>query len=320
MRFIALCIFVGFFLLVGCKKSETSNLSEWMEDNGKVKVLSTTGMIDDLVAFVGQDKINHLPLIVGDVDPHSYELVKGDQEKLAFAEIVFFNGLGLEHGASLHYQLLHHPFACDLGSHLQRHFSDQLLKVDGVLDPHIWMDVRLFSELIDPIVAALSEKSPENRDFFVENGKVLRQKMHALDLELRESMQALPEERRFLVTSHDAFYYFTRRYLASNGEEDWKKRFAAPEGLAPDGQLSSQDIRDLVSHITTYQIYALFPESNVSKASLRKIQKSSQEKVRISDRPLYGDSMGEEGSNAESYFKMMKHNVAVLVEELGGDQ
>src|SRR5579871_5638784 len=88
--------------LWGCSNSTApSAMDPWVEQNGKLKVLSTTAMIDDVVRQIGRERIDHLPLIMGEIDPHSYELVKGDDEKLSMATLIFFNGLGLEHGASL---------------------------------------------------------------------------------------------------------------------------------------------------------------------------------------------------------------------------
>ena len=95
--------------------------------------------------------------------------------------------------------------------------------------------------------------------------------MHA---RIKSRMQAIPSEKRFLVTSHDAFNYFTRAYLASEDEletDSWQKRFAAPEGLAPESQLSPSDIQHIIGHLHKYNINVLFPESNVSKDSIRKI-------------------------------------------------
>ena len=79
---------------------------EWMDSNGKLKVLCTTVIIKDVVEGVGGEYIDVISLINGGLDPHSYELVKGDNEKFQCAEVIFSNGLGLESGTSLQYLLL----------------------------------------------------------------------------------------------------------------------------------------------------------------------------------------------------------------------
>src|SRR5579863_6610674 len=113
-------------LFAGCSSPNTA-LDEWMHPNGKVKVLSTTAMIDAIVKYVGGDRVDHLVLIVGQVDPHSYELIKGDDEKIAGAKVIFYNGLGLEHGASLRYALEHHPLAISLGACVQKSAPESIL-------------------------------------------------------------------------------------------------------------------------------------------------------------------------------------------------
>ena len=304
----------------GCDGPKTpSDFEAWMTESGKLKVLSTTAMVNDLVKEIGKERVDPLVLIVGEIDPHSYELVKGDDEKLSHAAIVFCSGLGLEHGASLRYQLQHHLCTIALGDKIQEEHPESILKVNGQIDPHIWMDISLWKEAIGPIVEVFSKMDPSYAAFYQENGQALRRQMELAHQKMLEQLQMIPEEKRFLVTSHDAFNYFARAYLATPSERKdntWQKRFAAPEGLAPDGQLSTTDIQKMIEHLRTYKITVLFPESNVSKDSLKKIVSSCKEigwTVTISPDVLYGDAMGSIGSDADSYLKMMQHNQDALI-------
>lgn len=308
-RFKRLLILLIVFCM-GCQNS-SSKLEKWIEPNHKVKVLSTTAIIDDLVAQIGKDRIDHLPLIAGAMDPHSYELVKGDSEKLSYAQVIFYNGLGLEHGASLRYQLSEHPKAIALGDHIRQKNQTSILFEKGQVDPHIWLDISLWSETVDPIVAALSEADPQNKAYFEENGQQVRKNLLELDAALSKKMQAIPAQMRYLVTSHDAFNYFTRRYLHEGNE--WKDRFCAPEGLAPDGQLSCHDLQKVIDYIVEHQVPVIFTESNISKDSLKKILSVCREKgiqVKIAQSSLDSDTLG----SSETYQKMMEHNINVLYE------
>lgn len=315
---------LAFFIFAACgrsgrSKTEQGGLENYLHQNGKIKVLSTTAMIGDMVQRVGKGRIDHMTLIVGEVDPHSYELVKGDDEKIDFADIVFYNGLGLEHGASLQYRLQHHPRAVPLGDLLQKKMGGRFLYVDGQIDPHIWMDVGFWKETVPLIAEALSDLDPDHKEEFWQNAMELQNCLTSLDQQIYEMLQAVPKERRYLVTSHDAFNYFTRRYLADSGEEDWRCRFAAPEGLAPDGQLSTSHLQEIIDHLKCYRVSVLFPESNVNKDSLRKIQKACAEKglsVRIAAQDLFGDAMGDVSSGADNYCSMMKKNAETIVAEL----
>lgn len=302
----------------GCTSTQKSSKDmEWRVANGKLKVLTTIAMINDIVKQVGGNDVDSISLIQGDLDPHSYELVKGDDEKFSRADIIFYNGLGLEHGLSLRQHLENNPKVVVISDQLLKNHLDNLIKIGDQYDPHIWMDISLWLATIDPIVEALSLKDPSHARNYQERALELKTRMEAVDKKIYHTLQAIPKEKRYLVTSHDAFHYFTRHYLADPEEisiEKWTLRCAAPEGLAPDAQLSVTDLQNIINHIVKYEIPVLFPETNVSKDSLRKIIFAAKEKgmpVRLCPCALYGDSMGSEG-----YLKMIEHNCEIIAREL----
>ncbi len=325
-KYISIFVF-GLLSLSACSQGERDcsegDLDRWMRDSEKIKVLSTTAMIDDIVGQVGGDRIDHIALICGEIDPHSYELVKGDDEKLERAQVIFYNGLGLEHGASLRYQLQSHTHSIALGNRVQEENGQEMISVGNQIDPHIWMDISLWSEIINPIIEELSQVDPEGRGGFIRNGEILRTKMEVEHQRIRQEFQKIPETKRYLVSSHDAFNYFTRAYLAEPTEilqAQWQKRFASPEGLSPDGQLSASDIQKIVDHLARYQIQVIFPESNVSRDSLKKIVHACGQnglKVNISSEVLYGDAMGEKSGDGDLYLKMIAYDADVLLSTWG---
>jgi manganese/zinc/iron transport system substrate-binding protein len=309
------------------QSKRTEEMQRWKEQNGRVKVLSTIAMINDLVKVIGGEFVDTLTLVQGELDPHSYQLVKGDDEKLMTADLIFYNGLGLEHGPSLQHHLHNNEKAIPLGNLLQKQMPDRILDYNGQLDPHIWTDISLWAESVPYIVDALAEKDPSHADQYRLRGEKLRQELLEEHQQIRQDLQDIPEERRYLVTSHDAFNYFARAYLATDEERDtnrhWQKRFAAPEGLAPDSQLSTTDIQTIIDHVAKHNISVLFPESNVSKDSIRKIINATKDnglKLEIADDYLYADAMGGEGSNADTYVKMMRHNASTIRKWLTKDQ
>jgi manganese/zinc/iron transport system substrate-binding protein len=313
---------IGIWLISGCSSDQhqkrQAHFQRWMQDNSKVKVLSTTEMINDLVKQIGGEHIDTLTLIQGELDPHSYQLVKGDDEKLAFAQLIFYNGLGLEHGPSLHHYLIQNPKAVSLGDQIDRQNPGLIVNVNGQKDPHIWMDISLWSRAIPFIVASLSAKDPLHAPDFKANSKKLHAEMTNVHQQVKKTMHQVPSHKRYLVTSHDAFNYFARAYLAEEGEVEsgnWEKRFVAPEGLAPESQLSATDIKAIIDHLKNYHIHLLFPESNVSRDSIRKIVQAGKEQglnVGIACCALYGDAMGQPGSEGDSYLKMILYNARTL--------
>lgn len=313
------------FLLVSCSEhhqKRQAHFQKWIEANQKVKVLSTTAMIADLVEEIGGEHVDNLTLIQGELDPHSYQLVKGDDEKLAFAQIIFYSGLGLEHGPSLQHYLSGNCRSVSLGEWISQQNPSSIIYVQRQKDPHVWMDISLWAQTIPLIVNTLSQQDPIHQTFYELKGEKLKNKMLETHEEIKSLLHQVSSDKRYLVTSHDAFNYFTRAYLASEEEiltNSWQKRFEAPEGLAPESQLSAVNIRQIIDHLKKYHIHLLFPESNISRDSIKKIVQAAQEEgllVNIACCPLYGDSIGKENSEADTYLKMIVYNAKTLAYHL----
>jgi manganese/zinc/iron transport system substrate-binding protein len=314
--------FVLLPLLFFACHSDRGQKQNWMTKNGKIKVLSTTAMIDDLVKNVGGEYVDGVTLIKGELNPHSYQLVKGDDEKLKFADIIFFNGLGLEHGPSLQHYLESSSKAIGLGNLIFKENPDLILSIDHQVDPHIWMDIGLWSKAMEYVAQTLSAKDPDHAAVYQANAAKYKQQMDEMNQLILSELQSIPEKQRYLVTSHDAFNYFTRAYLAEESEKRdklWIVRFAAPEGLSPESQLSAKHIQWLIDYLLKHQIHMLFPESNVSKDSIKKIVDAGVIKgmhLKIAQEPLYADAMGPPGSDGDTYLKMVKHNADVIAKNL----
>ncbi len=305
-------------------REESSSLDRWMgPDQQKLHVLSTTRMCASLVEAVGGENVAVYTLIDEDLDPHSYQLVKGDAEKFRRADLIFANGLHLEHGRSLK-KLLEQEKTIFLGDKVREKQPELFLPMDQGVDPHFWMDVSLFSQIVPYIVAALSEKDPIHKALYAERGAALIDSLARLDREISGKMQSIPKERRYLVSSHDAFQYFARRYLAEEIEEsigkpiggkaEWETRFLAPEGVSPDGQIGPIDIQKIIEHVVAHKVAVVFAESNISKDSLNKIVEACQQQsvaLRLAKTELFADSMG-----VDTYPKMMEHNARVIHQEL----
>src|SRR3989344_4881931 len=161
--------------IMGC--SCKNRAAGWMQDSEKLKVLSTTAQIGGLVDAIGGDRVEGLVLIQGDLDPHSYEMVKGDGEKVAHADLIFYNGLGLEHGASLSAILRDSPKAMAVGEKIGAAYPERILRKGKVVDPHIWMDISLWKKGIGPIVEALSQADPEGAPFYRDQGVLVARQM-----------------------------------------------------------------------------------------------------------------------------------------------
>lgn len=309
----------------GCQnmtKSNGQHVHEWFEDNGRKKILTTTSHIKDLVKAIGGDYVDVIALIHGEQDPHSYMLVKGDDEKFARADLVFSNGLMLEHGTSLARMLEQSPRNMGLGNFLYEKDPSQIIVINKTLDPHIWMDVALWRQTVGVIANTLSTILSEHKDQIKKNAENVNHALDNLDKVIRAKMQSIPASKRYLVTTHDAFHYFAKRYMANEEEQkngSWIERCQAPEGLAPDSQLSTADMQRMVEHLIKHHIHVVFAESNVSKDSIKKLISSCYErghKVHIAKNSLFADAMGKDGTPQSTYIGMMLYNMEQIFSEL----
>lgn len=306
MKFYSLFL-CSLLLLAGCGTPPSAPVGR-----DKPIVLSSIAMVSDLVAFVGGDKIESQTLIGKELDPHSYEFVKGDDEKLEEATLIFYVGLGLEHGGSVCRYLESSAKAVALGAKILAEQPERLICLSGQIDPHIWMDVSLWKEIVPPIVEALSKLAPEHSGYFIERGARLQKNLVVLHNDIYHQIQKLPCHKRYLVTSHNAFNYFCKAYFTAT---EWRKRIFSPEGLAPDGQISLHELRAIISAIKAHHISVVFSEAYASLDPLNKIVDRANAEgasVSLARKPLYSDSIGEAGS----YEQMMRYNAGVIYEEL----
>lgn len=306
----------------GCQiKRERSTIDADKSDRATPRILSTIAPIEVLVSAIGGDRIKSECLIVGELDPHSYQLVKGDREKMRRAHLVVYLGLGLEHGPSLAASLQSSANGVCLGEWMLAHHSNGILRSKGSLDPHIWMDIGLWSGFLEIICRQLTELMPQFGGEFQERTTKIRREFDDMHCQVRELMQRIPDEQRFLVTTHDAFRYFARAYLAGPCELDdasWKERVMSPEGLAPESQISLKQMQKTLEYLARHRVGVVFAESNVNHQSLAKIVQSARAKnvpVQLATKRLYGDTMppyaiGPKGYRA--YLEMIHYNAEII--------
>src|SRR5687767_9047065 len=197
-------------ILVGCSEDPAPPDTA----SGKIRVVTTTTMVTDLVKQVGGDKVEVQGLMGAGVDPHLYKALASDITKLQRAEVIFYNGLLLE-------GKMQDVFA--KMARTKKHVypiteaipPERLLEppeFSGHYDPHVWFEVPLWSMCVDVVVKGLSEYAPAHQDYFEKQGKALQAKMQDLHKWAVKRAGELPMEKRILITSHDAFNYFGRAY------------------------------------------------------------------------------------------------------------
>jgi manganese/zinc/iron transport system substrate-binding protein len=279
-----------------------------------LNVVATTGMVADLVRAVGADRVRVSQLMSEGVDPHLYKATRSDIAAMLGADIVFYNGLLLEGKLS---DVFVRIATAGRPVHAVTELIDEgaLLQAegaDGHYDPHVWMDPRAWTKAVEVVAEKLAQRAPDGAATFRANAARLREDIDALDRYAERVLQSVPAERRILVTAHDAFNYFGRRY----GFE-----VMGIQGISTESEAGLRQIENLVSVLVEKKIPAVFVESTVPDRSIRALiagAKARGHAVSIGGE-LFSDAMGKPGTYEGTYVGMIDHNVTTIARALGAD-
>ncbi len=291
------------FLIVSC--------TDGQEGSGKLRVVTTTTMLTDLVKNIGGDAVDVEGLMGAGVDPHLYKASEGDVTKLFKADIIFYSGLHLEGKLVDVFEKMksQNKKTVSLGESLN---MDELISsrlFASNYDPHVWFNIQFFKQFAHKVTAVLSEANPENAPLFKENNDIYQEKLNVLEVEIRDIIATLPEEKRVLVTAHDAFNYFGNEY----GFE-----VVGLQGISTATEAGVQDVQRLSDFIIEKNVKAIFIESSVPRRTIEALQAavlSKKHQVAIGG-SLYSDALGSAGTEEGTYIGMFKYNVKTIVEAL----
>lgn len=276
-------------------------------------IVVTTGMVGDLVRHVAGDRATVVALMGEGVDPHLFRPTSDDIGMLMQADVVFYSGLLLEGAMQTAFQRAARTgkpvvaVTAGLPPDLLRRSAE----FEGHPDPHVWHDAGLWARCLDQIVDVLSRHDPEHAEEYRGNAEAYQRELERIDDYAREAVASIPEGRRFLVTAHDAFEYFSRAY----GIE-----VRSVQGISTESDPGVQDINELVDFLVRNQIPAMFVEATVNVANVRAVLEGAQRRgwtVRQGG-TLYSDSMGPPATYEGTYIGMFDHNVTTIVRSLGG--
>ncbi|MCD8425251.1 zinc ABC transporter substrate-binding protein [Tenacibaculum dicentrarchi] len=291
-------------MAISCKTSEK-------KPNEKLKIVSTTTMVTDMVKNIVGDKMQVNGLMGAGVDPHLYKASEGDVSKLFNADVVIYNGLHLEGKLEEVFEKMQHQNKKTIV------ISDVIDKKNLIgselfasnFDPHIWFDITNWTKITSYIADKLAEIDVENADFYQKNAKIYLEKLEVLNKQVATKINELPQEKRILVTAHDAFNYFGRQH---------KFNVVGLQGLSTATEAGVQDVQKLAKFIIDNKVKAIFVESSVPKRTIEALQaavKSKNQEVVIGG-TLYSDALGSAGTIEGTYIGMYNANVNTIVNAL----
>lgn len=289
-------------LLVGCEASGDRVESD------KPQVVSTSTIIADLTEKVGGDEISHQGILEPGADPHVYEPTPQNSVALEQADLILYNGFNLEPGII--------KMISSTGVNAKKYAVGEVVtpldfEYQGQQepDPHVWGDAQNAIAMTKAIRDRLIELSPEDRAEFTANAEELITELQQVDRWITEQIKTIPPAQRRLVTTHDAFQYYTRAYgLEMAG---------TLIGISTEEQPSAQTVKNLANEIRKMQIPAIFAETTINPQLIQTVAEEAG--VKLAPQELYSDSIGVKGSEGDSYVNMLVANTKSIVESLGGN-
>lgn len=274
-------------------------------------IVCTTGMVADLVRSVAGGRMNVTALIGDGVDPHLYKPTRDDVAKLLKADLIFYSGLHLEGRMEATFEKMRErgKVVCAVTSSIP---PDQVLRQGGADDPHVWMAPLVWAGCIESVEKTLSQADPDGAESFKENAVRYRNGLVEVADWIRTGIATIPEEKRVLITAHDAFQYYGR----FTGLQ-----VMGLQGLSTESEAGVADINRIVDEIVKRQIPAVFFESTLSEKNIRAVIEGAASRGQTV-KPggmLYSDSLGAAGTPESTCTGMLRKNTRTIANALGGN-
>ncbi len=273
-----------------------------------VRAVATFSILGDLVRQVGGSHVTVATLVGPDSDAHGLSPSPADARKLAEADIVFVNGLGLEGwfdrlirasgtrapvvvaSAGVKPIPAQDEHAHEDGDHGHGHG-------DHAVDPHAWQDVANVRTYVANIRDGLAKVDPAHADAYRAAAAAYLAELDALERDVRAAIARIPPERRRIITTHDAFGYFAAAYGL---------RFIAPQGVSTDSEASPRDVAAIIRQIRKERVPAVFLENISDPRQMQQIARESGARV---GGKVYSDALSAPDGPAATYLDLMRSNL-----------
>ena len=268
----------------------------------KPLVVASASMLYDITLNVAGEEVNLEMIVPIGGDPHIHEPTPADARLVNRADLILINGLSFEGWIN---ELIENS-GTKGNTITVTQGIDVLnsLTYENSADPHAWMIASNGIIYADNIRKALINLLPEKASIFNENFKTYKSKLEKLEEFIRNQIAAIPQEKRILITSHDAFQYYGRAYGL---------KLEAIMGISTDAEAQTSDIMRVNAAIRENKVPAIFIESTINPKMMKQIAKDNGV---IIGGELYADSLGDEDSSADTYINMLRYNTETIVQAL----
>ncbi|SFU89204.1 zinc/manganese transport system substrate-binding protein [Polaromonas sp. YR568] len=269
----------------------------------KLPVVASFSILGDLVRVVGGERVAVTTLVGPDEDAHVFEPKPLDAKNILQTQLLVTNGLGFEPWAQKLVKSAGYKGRSVVASQgvKPRTLPAEKGHNHAETDPHAWQDPTNVVIYVRNIAAALSQLDPAGAASYQANSEAYIKELQTLDSWAKEQFAAIPAGKRKVITSHDAFGYFGAHYQVG---------FLAPQGISTEAEPSAKQVAQLIKQIQREKIKAVFVENMSNPKLLAQLSKDAGVTV---GPELYVDALSKAGGPADSYLKLMRHNVTQLV-------
>jgi zinc/manganese transport system substrate-binding protein len=301
-----LALLIGFCLGIGI-------FAVPVQAKEKLDVVASFSILADFARAVGGSEASVTSLVGPNGDSHVYEPTPADVKKVAKARVIVVNGLALEgwlnrlleaSGSRAVVVVASEGVATIAQAEASHEHGGEAEEGNGGIDPHAFQDVGNAIIYVRNIAQALCAAEAEACASFRRNAAEYVARLEALDAEVRAAVARIPEDKRRIITSHDAFGYFAHAY---------GMKFLAPEGLSTDAEASAADVAKLIEQIRSEKASALFVENISDERLIEQIGRETGLKV---SGVLFSDALSPPEGPASTYVQMMQHNVRTILEAI----
>ena len=298
--------------IAGCAtgKENSSQTTSATAESKKLQVVTTNSIIYDMTKNIAGDLVDLHSIVPVGQDPHEYEPLPEDVQKVQKADLIFYNGINLENGGNAWFTKM-------VKNAKKEANKDYFAVSDGVQviylegqneagkeDPHAWLNIENGIIYAKNIAKQLIAKDPKNKEAYEKNLAAYVEKLEALDKDAKARIAKIPEEKRLIVTSEGCFKYFSKAY-------DIPSAYIWEINTEEEG--TPEQITKLVRQLRESKVPSLFVESSVDDRPMKTV---SQETGKPIHSTIFTDSIAEEGKDGDSYYSMMKWNLDKIIEGL----
>jgi manganese/iron transport system substrate-binding protein len=272
-------------------------------------VVATTSVVCDLTRQIAADTVDLKCLVAAGSDPHSYEPRPDDRKAIEQAKLILYSGYNFEHDLLKLIQATSNPAPKIAVNELAVPKPEQF-EEEGKMeaDPHVFHSAANGSRVAEVIGKNLSQLLPTNAGTYAANTKKLTNELTQLDAWIRTSIATIPAAQRKLVTTHDAFGYYSKAYGIPV--------VGALQGISTEEKPTPGRVKELVEGIKAAGVPTIFAEATINPQLIEAVAKEA--KVKVAAQAMFADGLGERGSPAETYQTFLMTNTKTIVEGLGG--